>query len=185
LRVLGRGRVQTIQAHAPAPARDTGPDLDPFAGYSDDDQPLAGRVTLVTAFGASLAAAGLAARVSGRRPPERPHPGDVVLVGVATHKLSRLLAKSKATSFLRAPFTEFQKPSGTGEVDERPRGDGVRFAIGELLTCPYCLSQWIAAGLSTGLVLAPRATRLVAASYCAQTIADFLQLAFRACDDRA
>ena len=139
----------------------------------------------MSAFGASLVAAAIAARVTGRRPPERPHPADVVLVGVATHKLSRLLAKSKATSFLRAPFTEYEEPSGTGEVEEHARGDGVRLAIGELLTCPYCLSQWVAAGFSTGLVLSPRATRLVAASYCSQTIADFLQLAFRACDDRA
>lgn len=173
-----------MEAHA-LPTREAEPDISPFAGYSEDEQPLAGRVTLVSAFAASLAAAALAARVTGRKPPERPHPGDIVLVGVATHKLSRLLAKSKATSFLRAPFTEYEKPSGTGEVDERPRGEGVRFAIGELLVCPYCLSQWIAAGFSTGLVLAPRATRLVAASYCAQTLSDFLQLAFRACDDRA
>jgi len=96
-----------------------------------------------------------------------------------------LLAKSKATSFLRAPFTEFEEPCGTGEVDERPRGHGMRRAVGELLICPYCLSQWIAAGFTAGLVLAPRATRLVAASYTAQTVGDFLHLAFRACEDRA
>lgn len=158
---------------------------DPFAGYSEEEQPLAGRVTLVGAFGASVAAAVLAARITGREPPQRPHPGDVVMVGVATHKLSRLLAKSKATSFLRAPFTELEQPAAAGEVDERPRGRGIQRAVGELLVCPYCLSQWIAAGFTTGLVLAPRATRLVAASYSAQTLADFLQLAFRACDERA
>jgi len=159
--------------------------IDAFAGYSDQEQPLAGRITLVAAFGASLAAAGLAARVTGHGPPERPHPADVAMVGLATHKLSRLLAKSKATSFLRAPFTEFEGSRGAGEVSERPRGHGVRRAVGELVVCPYCLSQWIAAGFTTGLVLAPRATRLVAASYSAQTLADFLQLAYRACDSRA
>ena len=160
-------------------APDTG--LHPFAGYSDQDQPLAGRVTLVAAFAASVAAAKLASRITGRDPPERPHPADVVMVGVATHKLSRLLAKSKATSFLRAPFTELEEPRGSGEVEERPRGQGVRRAVGELLVCPYCLSQWISAGFTTGLVLSPRATRLVAASYTAQALADFLQVAYRAC----
>lgn len=159
--------------------------VDPFAGYSDQEQPLSGRITLVAAFGASLAAAGLAARVTGHAPPERPHPGDVAMVGLATHKLSRLLTKSKATSFIRAPFTELEGPRGSGEVDERPRGRGVRRAVGELLVCPYCLSQWISAGFTAGLVLAPRATRLVAASYSAQTLADFLQVAYRACDQRA
>jgi len=173
-----------MEAGAP-PTQDPEAGLDPVAGYSEQEQPLAGRITLVAAFAASLAAARLAARITGREPPERPHPADVVMVGVATHKLSHLLAKSKATSFLRAPFTEFEAPRGTGEVDEKPRGEGVRRAVGELLVCPYCLSQWISAGFSTGLVLAPRATRLVAASYSAQTLADFLQLAYRASCARA
>ena len=173
-----------MEAGAP-PKQDPEADHDPFAGYSQQEQPLAGRITLVTAFGACLATAGLAARITGREPPERPHPADVVMIGVATHKLSRLLAKSKATSFIRAPFTELEAPRGTGEVDEKPRGEGVRRAVGELLVCPYCLSQWISAGFSTGLVLAPRVTRLVAASYSAQTLADFLQLAYRAACARA
>lgn len=159
--------------------------LDPFSGYSEEDQPLAGRVTLVAAFGASLAAAAAAARVTGREPPERPHPADVVMAGMATHKLSRLLTKSKATSFMRAPFTEYEQPKGHGEVDERPRGHGARRAIGELLICPYCLSQWISAGFAAGLVLAPRTTRLVAASYSAQALGDFLQLAYLAAEKRA
>ncbi|MGH3992670.1 MAG: DUF1360 domain-containing protein [Pseudonocardiaceae bacterium] len=172
-----------MDAQAPPGPAQRAPD--PFGGYSDEDQPLAGRVTLVSAFGASVGVAALAARITGREPPERPHPADVVMVGMATHKLSRLLTKSKATSFLRAPFTELEAPRGTGEVDERPRGRGVRRAVGELVVCPYCLSQWIAAGFTAGLVLAPRATRLVAASYSAQTLADFLQLAYRACGQRA
>ena len=159
--------------------------LDLFSGYTREDQPMAGRVTLVSAFGASLAAAAVAARVSGREPPERPHPGDIVMVGLATHKLSRLLAKAKATSFVRAPFTELEGPKGHGEVEERPRGGGVRRAIGELLVCPYCLSQWISAGFAAGLVLSPRATRLVAASYSAQALADFLQLAYVAAEKRS
>lgn len=168
-----------------AAARQSDDGLDAFSGYTDEDQPLAGRVTLVAAFGASLAAAAAAARVSGREPPERPHPADVVMAGLATHKLSRLLAKAKATSFVRAPFTEYQQPKGHGEVDERPRGGGTRRAVGELLVCPYCLSQWLAAGFAAGLVLAPRATRLVAASYSAQALADFLQLAYVAAEKRA
>ncbi len=168
-----------------AASRRAGNRLDPFAGYTDDDQPLAGRVTLVAAFGASLLAARVAARVTGRQPPERPHPLDVVMAGVATHKLSRLVTKAKATSFVRAPFTEYEKPKGHGEVDERPRGEGARRAVGELLVCPYCMSQWISAGLAAGLVLAPRATRLITASYTAQALADFLQLAYVAAEKRA
>jgi hypothetical protein len=173
-----------MEAQAP-PRDESHAGISPFAGYSDEEQPLAGRITLVAAFGSSLLAAKLAVRISGRELPERPHPADVVMVGIATHKLSRLLAKSKATSFLRAPFTEYEAPRGSGEVDESPRGDGLRRAVGELLICPFCLSQWLAAGFSVGLVFSPRATRLVAASYTAQALADFLQVAYKACGERA
>ncbi len=169
-------------AHVLEEARDA---LDPFAGYSDEEQPLAGHITLVAAFAASLAAAAVAARVTGRAPPQRPHPVDVLMAGMATHKLSRLVSKAKVTSFVRAPFTEYEHPRGHGEIEEHPRGDGARRAVGELLTCPYCLSQWISAGFAAGLVLAPRATRLVAASYTAQALADFLQLAYRAAEQRS
>lgn len=51
----------------------------------------------------------LAARAAGRPLPERLSAQDVVLAGVATHKLSRLIAKDNVTSFLRAPFTRFQR----------------------------------------------------------------------------
>ena len=64
--------------------------------------------------------------------------GDLLLVGIATHKLSRLLAKDKVTSFIRAPFTRYQEPSGQGEVEEEPYGHGLHLAVGELLVCPYC-----------------------------------------------
>jgi hypothetical protein len=172
-----------MEARAPS-SHESHAGVNPFEGYSDEEQPLAGRITLVAAFGASLLGAKLALRINGRELPERPHTSDVVLIGVATHKLSRLLAKSKATSFIRAPFTELEAPRGSGEVDERPRGEGVRRAVGELLVCPYCLSQWISAGFTAGLVLSPRMTRMVAASYTAQTLADFLQVAYRACGQR-
>lgn len=158
--------------------------LDPFSGYTQEEQPFAGRVTLVAAFGASLLAARVAARVTGREPPERLHPADVVMAGMATHKLSRLLTKAKATNFMRAPFTEYEGAKGHGEVQERPRGDGARRALGELLVCPFCMSQWISAAFAAGLVLAPRPTRLVAASYSAQALADFLQLAYVAAENR-
>jgi len=68
--------------------------------------------------------------------PKRFDPIDIVLLGFATHKISRVVAKDKVTSFLRAPFTRFQEDSGQGEVSEQPRGEGLRLAIGELLVCP-------------------------------------------------
>ena len=50
--------------------------------------------------------------------------------------------------------------------------------FGELLSCPFCLAQWIATGFVTGLVVAPRATRVVAATFSVVALADFLQMAY-------
>lgn len=119
------------------------------------------------------------------RLPDRVRIADVALLGVATHKLSRLLAKDKVTSFLRAPFTEFQESSGHGEVEEKPQGHGLRLAVGELLVCPYCLGLWVAGGFAAGMVLAPRSTRVVASALATKAVSDFLQLAYKAAEERS
>ncbi|MEU8262383.1 DUF1360 domain-containing protein [Micromonospora sp. NPDC048999] len=121
-------------------------------------------------------------KATGRPVPERPAPGDVVLLGVATHKLSRLLAKDAITSPLRAPFTRYDRPIGSGEVMEQVRDEGspTRHTLGELLSCPFCLAVWVATGLTGGLVLAPRLTRLVATALTAVAASDFLQMGYAA-----
>lgn len=130
-------------------------------------------------------AAGVAgARRRGRELPERIEVRDLVLAGVATHKLSRLISKDKITAFARAPFTEYQQPGGPAEVEERPRGEGLRRTIGELLVCPYCLGMWISGGFHLGLVSAPRATRFTTSVLTGLTISDFLQIAYKAAEQR-
>lgn len=149
-----------------------------------EDLPLRPYMALTGIYGGAFAGSLIALRAGGRELPERIAVGDVLLVGVATHKISRLIAKDKVTSFLRAPFTRFQEPSGHGEVEEKPCGHGVRLAVGELLVCPYCLAQWVATGLTVGLVGAPRLTRLLSTVFVAHTISDFLQVAYRAAEDQ-
>ncbi|HVV89931.1 MAG TPA: DUF1360 domain-containing protein [Solirubrobacterales bacterium] len=126
----------------------------------------------------------LLARRHGRDLPERPAAADIALVGVASHKVSRLIAKDKVTSPLRAPFTELEGSGGPGEFEERSRGTGARKAIGELLICPYCLGLWVVAAFSVGLLFAPRVTRFVAAVFTAQTASDFLQIAYKAAEEK-
>jgi hypothetical protein len=60
----------------------------------------------------------------------------------------------------------------------------VRGAIGELLICPYCLGLWSAGAFHIGLVFAPRATRVVASTLTALTLSDFLQIAYKAAENR-
>jgi hypothetical protein len=158
----------------------------PYSGYTEPRKrpPFATYAGLATVFNAAYAGALIAAKRSGRELPQTVSAGDVLLIGTASHKLSRLLAKDKITAFLRAPFTEYQGRGGPAEVEERARGTGARRAIGELLTCPYCLGLWAAGGFHVGLVYAPRATRIVASTFTALTISDFLQIGYKAAEDR-
>jgi Protein of unknown function (DUF1360) len=159
---------------------------EPARGYAapEEKRPLGGYLLLVVVFQGLVALAVLALRRSGRELPERYSLSDVLLAGAATHKLARLISKDKVTSFARAPFTEYQGKGGPSEVEEAPRGSGMRYAIGELLVCPYCLGLWIATGFGFGLVSAPRATRLVAVVLSSLGISDFLQIAYKAAEEK-
>jgi hypothetical protein len=159
----------------------------PASGYapSAEERPLPAYGALIATFGASLAGAFVALRASGRELPEHVRASDLLLAGVTTHKVSRLLTKDRVTSFVRAPFTRYQEPAGHGELEEKARGSGLRLAVGELLICPFCISQWVSAGFLVGLVAAPRTTRFIGAIYVAETVSDVLQLAYKAAEDRA
>jgi hypothetical protein len=141
-------------------------------------RPLTGYVTVLGTYASVVGLLGAAARAGRVRVPERIGLGDTALLTVATHKASRLLAKDSVTSPLRAPFTRYEEPAGEGEVNESVRGHGVRHAVGELVTCPFCLSVWIASGLTAGLVFAPRPTRLLLTTLTAIAGSDALQLAY-------
>jgi len=145
-----------------------------------EHRPLDGYLVAMGAFGVLGASMAAAARLLGRSAPERPSAGDVVLVSLATHKLSRLLAKDAVTSPLRAPVARYSGPAGAAELNEEVRDEGstVRHGLGELATCPFCLAVWVATALTGGLVLAPRVTRLASAALTATAVSDFLQLAY-------
>jgi hypothetical protein len=155
-------------------------------GYAEPDKrpPFAPYLAFMSIFGALTGAALLLARRQGRELPEKVGPGELLLVGTASHKLSRLLAKDKVTSPLRAPFTELEGKGGPAELEESSRGTGVRKAIGELLICPYCLGLWVVAAFSIGLLFAPRVTRFVASLFAALTISDFFQIAYKAAEEK-
>ncbi len=161
----------------------SGPDSSPFEGYSHEHRPLFGYSALTSIFAAAFTGSMVAAYRRRGSLPARPDLWDVVTAGAATHKLSRLVAKDKVTSFIRAPFVRFEEPAGHGEVSEEPRGTGLRLATGELLVCPYCLSQWIAGAIAVGYVGAPRFTRLMTFLYTAETIADFMQIGYKAAEN--
>ncbi|SDD30714.1 DUF1360 domain-containing protein [Streptomyces prasinopilosus] len=147
---------------------------------AEETRPLRGYLTAMAAFGAYTAGWATVLRMRGRPLPDRPVPWDVALTAVATFRLSRLLTKASVTSPLRAPFTTFQGPQGPAELHEEPRSEGAKDTVGELVTCPFCMSVWVASTLTAGQLLWPRATRTAMGALTALAGADALQLTYSA-----
>jgi hypothetical protein len=110
-------------------------DLD---GYSKagEERPLRAYAVLAVVYNAIFGGFLLLARRRGKLDDlaGQATPGNLLLYGVAAHNLSRLIAKDWVTSPLRAPFVTYEGPASGPEVNERPRGQGMRLALGELVT---------------------------------------------------
>jgi Protein of unknown function (DUF1360) len=114
--------------------------------------------------------------------PERPRFGDIVLLGVGTFKLSRLLTNDAVTGVIRAPFVRYEGMESVTTPKETPRGRGLRRAVGQLLLCPACTGFWVASLMTAGLVATPKATRIAAGALTVAALSDFLQSAHKAAD---
>ena len=144
-------------------------------------RPLGGDLGAMGVYVGLVAAAATAVRASGRELPERIPLGDTVLLTVATFRLARRIAKDPVTSPIRAPLTRFEGASGHAEVAEEVREHGgVKHAVGELLTCPFCLAQWVGTAYVFGYVTAPKATRLAALTMTMVAGSDVLQFVYDA-----
>jgi hypothetical protein len=141
------------------------------------DRPMGPYGVLDVVYVGLVGALGVAAR-RRRRPLPELSPRDIALVGAATHRLARTIAKDPITSPVRMPFTRYEGTGGPAELHEEVTAEGFGHALGELVTCPFCLSQWVATGFVAGMVFAPRATRLVAATFAGVALSDFLQYAY-------
>ena len=131
--------------------------------------------TIVGTFVASLGAvSGLAALRN--RPSEEISPTDLALLGLATFKASRTVARDKVTSFVREPFVEGEAYDGE---DEKPTHDTeLKQALGELVTCTRCIGTWLGAGLASMQILTPRTGRLLTTVLAAGALNDFLLAGF-------
>ena len=131
---------------------------------------------IMGAFAGGLVAAGVLARALDRDPRENTTL-DLAVLGLASFKAARTLARDEVTSFLRDPFVEGRAHEGGEEPVES--GD-FRQAIGELVTCSRCGGTWAAAGLAVSQILAPRSGRLLTWSLAAAGVNDWLQAGFAA-----
>ncbi len=132
--------------------------------------------TIMGAFVGGLAVAGALARSLDRDPRDQ-DALDLAVLGLATFKAARTIARDDVTSFIREPFVE----GGAREGAEGPIETGdLRQAVGELVTCSRCVGTWVAAGLGTTQILAPRFGRILTWSLAAAGANDWLQAGFSA-----
>jgi hypothetical protein len=146
-------------------------------GHRHDPRPLKSYVGIMASYGVLTAA--LTVLLRRKRFQVRPlSPWNFAVYALAAEHISRLISKDSVTSPVRRPFTEFKEPAGEGEVNEEVKGSGPRHAIGELLTCPFCLDQWITTGLVAGSVAAPTLTTAVVSVSALARTADYLHLLY-------
>jgi Protein of unknown function (DUF1360) len=142
--------------------------------------PYSSYAAIVATFVGGLAAAGAVGHSLGRAPRTQTTLDFVLLAG-ATFKTARTLSRDRVTSFVRQPFVEGE--AGVGA--ERPAGEGLQQALGELVTCTRCIGTWAAAGLASTQIVAPRFGRLLTWTLGAAAANDFLQAAFVALTEKA
>lgn len=154
----------------------------PAHGYSGDD--LAAHAKVAAVYNSLLVSVFVLAQRSPKAS-ERLTPYDVLLIGLATHKISRLISRDRFNAPIRSPFVRYGSDAGAGEVNEHPRGTGLRLAVGQLLSHPACTGPFVAPLLTLGMVRVPQASRLVCSTFSAITISDLLHRAYEAMKARS
>ncbi len=136
---------------------------------------------ITATFVGGLAIAGALAHLLDRDP--REHDAlDLVVLGAATFKAARTITRDDVASFIREPFVEGE--AGAGPEHAVETGD-LRQAIGELVTCSRCVGTWVAGGLATTQLLAPRFGRILTWTLAAAGLNDWLQALFTALTTKA
>ncbi len=102
---------------------------------------------------------------------------DLVLLGFASARLTDVLSTDEIMQWLRQPFVRMTQEEVAGrEVETRVgRGRGFRKVLGELLSCPWCVGVWVAAGLSYAYFLAPKLVWLFVLVLAVSEIGSLLQ----------
>jgi len=98
---------------------------------------------------------------------------ELVPLGAATFALAKVIAREKIGSWMREPFVE------QVDGDRRPRGNRLRAAVGELVTCTRCVGAWSALGIVGLRVVEPKTGRIVTNVLAASAANDWLQAGFK------
>lgn len=101
---------------------------------------------------------------------DAPPRSELPVLGLATFALTKAVSKEKVGTWMREPLVD--------ERNRTPKGNRLRYAAGELLTCTRCMGTWSSLAL-IGLRLArPREGRIVATVLATAAVNDWLQATF-------
>jgi hypothetical protein len=128
-------------------------------------------LALNAVFAALLAGVVIAAREKTRAS-EPLTSRDLAVTGAASFALSKVIARERIGSWVRDPFVE-------EEDGGKPRGRGLRHAVGELLTCTRCVGAWSALGLVGLRLTSPATGRVVNDVLAVSAMNDWLQASFK------
>jgi hypothetical protein len=162
LTLPGAGTVQAVAT-----------ETQPEAHRETDDRPVEPHdyAALNLAYGALLAAVVVGTRERAREDPIQTR--ELIPIAAATFALAKVVAREKIGTWVRDPFVEV---SG-GE--RRPRGTGLRRAVGELVTCTRCVGAWSALTVVGVRMVDPPAGRTVTNVLAASAANDWLQSSFK------
>jgi hypothetical protein len=98
---------------------------------------------------------------------------ELIPIAAATFALSKVIAREKIGTWMREPFVELD------QGERKPRGRGLRRAVGELVTCSRCVGAWSALGVVGLRLAAPESGRTLTNVLAASAGNDWLQAAFK------
>jgi hypothetical protein len=98
---------------------------------------------------------------------------ELIPISAATFALSKVIAREKIGTWMREPFVEIE------HGERKPRGQGLRRVVGELVTCTRCVGAWSALGIVGLRLAAPDSGRIVTNVLAASAGNDWLQAGFK------
>jgi len=117
-------------------------------------------------------AAGVIAASRGRGSKDPIQNRELIPMAAATFALSKAVARERIGTWVREPFVDQSE-------GQKPKGRGMRRAVGELVTCTRCVGTWSALGVVGLRVLNPDAGRTVSLILASSAANDWLQAGFK------
>jgi hypothetical protein len=126
----------------------------------------------INAVWISLAAA-LVAGTRGRASKDPITNAELIPLAAATFAVSKAVARERIGTWVREPFVDEE------DHTQRPKGNRIRRAVGELVTCTRCVGTWSALAVVGLRIANPEAGRTISAVLASSAANDWLQAGFK------